>query len=983
MILAAVWLPVQMASAQVMDTFYNNTTYTASGNINATNFWNDSSGIYSMTPALGSGWLADLYQSWIYTRNFTNNGEMDCFTGFRFDRNANPGHVEANSFFNTGNINCGTSSNAIFIINGTTISIGGYGGMYVWATNIYNSGTITVGADGLGRFFGNNLDIDRGTITMENSFLESLTQTNTSTVYATGQAGNNTNSWFPDVELLPTTAQSALLNFPSPLPTGGITFNLANSQPYFSVVVDAANTNVIIRMVFLQNDNTNTPYNVYFGSGFGNGFATVEWVGSYVDPSSGNPQNNYLYLTDDYNGGSSTNILQYTGSGVPFNFGFVEQSTPAGLGVPTPSNYPSIFGLNQPFPPGVDVKTNIYVYMDASLVASTVSTNQVQNHSITNLPGRFELIASNELNLSQAAISGMNYLLLRSTNNFDNDGASVISSPYTDMYLGRTNGTMVLSNLLLSAIPVWNGTVQAWNTRWIYSDTNSGYTFDYRALLVESSVTPTSGSQQQDVMLYSSNNISVYDDLNITRTFFANCTNLLVAYSGNGAGVNSVEGQLNMSSPSTTWAAATPRLQNLTNNGVISTVNQAVFGTTSTPYLAIVNTGVITNVGAVIYTGDLENSGVFSEIGGTFEAHGLTSTMSGGGVITSGTYTNAFSSIVISNTTLSVGKSIALVATNLLTDYGTTSNYWVLGSGNGGSGYAGGLIMPVKPATGDLLGTSITNFATSGTLVGEIWAGQDRGAVNAGFVNNEAIGQMIFDAAGSNSKTNYYFNGASVSNAMYIDCIVLQDSATNTDASGNYKAFGFNTNLVIYYAQALNNNVSVAEKLNHKNNDHFRWVPSYVGYFSSTNIVGPPGVTNLENAALAVSPDIDSDGDGSVNAADSSPFFVPQMINFTIGTTSTPPKVVKLTWQTPPLATNYVYYTTNLLQPWQPFNAFGSYYWSNGPTVTAVANTAHTNWFISPQAYSNPATNVWVFDAITNTPHFYRIVVQPNLLFIP
>ena len=190
---------------------------------------------------------------------------------------------------------------------------------------------------------------------------------------------------------------------------------------------------------------------------------------------------------------------------------------------------------------------------------------------------------------------------------------------------------------------------------------------------------------------------------------------------------------------------------------------------------------------------------------------------------------------------------------------------------------------------------------------------------------------MIFDAAGSNTKTNYYFNGVSVSNAMYIDCIVLADSATNTDNNGNYSAFGFNTNLVVYYAQALENNVSIAEKMNTKNGNHFRWVPSYAGFFSGTNIVGPPGATNLENAALAVSSTYDSDGDGVVNSADSVPFFVSQMINFTIGTTSTPPKVVQLTWQTPPLATNYVYYTTNLLQPWQPFNAFGSYYWSNGP----------------------------------------------------
>ena len=109
-----------------------------------------------------------------------------------------------------------------------------------------------------------------------------------------------------------------------------------------------------------------------------------------------------------------------------------------------------------------------------------------------------------------------------------------------------------------------------------------GYTIDYRALLVESGVTPTSGAEQQDVKLYSSNNITINDDLNIGRSFYANCTNLLVAYNGAGSGVNSVEGELILSSPSA-WATATPRLRILTNNGAISTANQANLATPAQP----------------------------------------------------------------------------------------------------------------------------------------------------------------------------------------------------------------------------------------------------------------------------------------------------------------------------------------------------------------------------------------------------------------
>jgi hypothetical protein len=67
-----------------------------------------------------------------------------------------------------------------------------------------------------------------------------------------------------------------------------------------------------------------------------------------------------------------------------------------------------------------------------------------------------------------------------------------------------------------------------------------------------------------------------------------------------------------------------------------------------------------------------------------------------------------------------------------------------------------------------------------------------------------------------------------------------------------------------------------------------RWVPAYAGYFSSTNFV-VDGVTNTYNAALAQSPDIDSNGNGLANAYDPSPFFTPQQLNFSLALTNGTP----------------------------------------------------------------------------------------------
>jgi hypothetical protein len=85
----------------------------------------------------------------------------------------------------------------------------------------------------------------------------------------------------------------------------------------------------------------------------------------------------------------------------------------------------------------------------------------------------------------------------------------------------------------------------------------------------------------------------------------------------------------------------------------------------------------------------------------------------------------------------------------------------------------------------------------------------------------------------------------------------------------------------------------------------------------------------------------------------------------------------KLQWTTIPNATNIIQYTTNLLSPsWQIFTNFNAYYYS----ANLVVPVATTNGFISPQTVPGPSTNVWVFDALTNsTQRYYRVLVSPNV----
>ena len=949
--------------------FYNNDlidTTTAPVNtldpIDAINFVNDSGGVFTWNYYSGSSWPFSLYHSCHNALNFTNNGTMESTRGFWFDTQKSTGQLyyEANTFYNSGTIHCGLAgvSNAL-------------AGISVWATNVLNPGTLRLGLAARGKISGHNLDFNRGYILMDNPNAQEETFKGFSG--QTGAFGLNTNAWNPRVSLHTNDATASL---PYPL-------SLANSTVYLNIITNFESSNIVVRAIFASNLNSNTvTENHYFGTdaSLGAGQATVEWISSYQNPYDGTYTTNYLYLNNDYNQSIATNIV--LNNNIPDNFSFLGSSAPSTNGL----DLATITGF-QGFQYPAGGISNRYSYTDVKLISTSVDTNTAFLGILTNLPGRVEITASNWLNLSLSTISGMNYLRLNSTNQYDNDGNSVIQASFSDSYLGSTNGNLVVSNLYGAFLPSWSGRIQAWSTQFTNAAGTNGFSYEYKVLLVRSAISPFTTSQQQDFVLYSSNNVVISDTLNILRTLSINSTNLLVTDNGTDNGAHSFQGELNLNSSALHWETSLPRLRNLTNQGVIRTVNQALYGSAMLPYFAFVNTGVVTNGnGAAIVANDFETSNFFSAGNGSFSVQSLNSTITNGVISAAGTFSNISANLNIAATVLTVGKSITLYATNLLTDTGE-ENLWTLGNAyiNSGGAFssAPGLTLRIKPDRGDLLATTIQSTAPSGTLITHTWSGTDYGSSVLGFNDNAAIGQLVLDAQGPNPHTQFVFKGpsAAVTNALYVDRLVFS-GYVNFNTRNNYTnlMLTFSNNLVLYYAQAINaDGIDISDKLNGFNGNHLRWVPSYAGRFSSTSLVYPSGETNVLNTALITEPYYDSDGDGIFNAEDTTPLFVSSEVDFTVSFTNLPPQAVQLQWVTIPNATNYVYYTTNLLAPvWAPLTNFSQYYYG---TNLSVPNPTHVNWFVSPQSYPGDATNVWVFDPVANTPHFYKVMVQPNLLY--
>ncbi len=949
--------------------------------IDATAFDNEDSFTINFTATTTLAMFnAETFETW-NTINYTNRGLMvanaplatndDILTiapgcGFQFDTqttNVIP-RTPAGSFYNPGTIRVNSA-----IDNPDSLALATIGKCTVNATNIVVPGVIQLGENSEMQFTGKTVDMTRARLVVEG------VSTMSGVDYGVGTDINL--DWYPSLDLGVNYALSSY--FTSTLGPFQYMY-LTNSTPYFTVA-GAGTSSVIVRAVFLQNQFTNNvTARVFWGNSpfGGNGQFNIEWDGTYVDAATGLPATQYLYLNDDDVLGSQNPAVI---NNIPDNFTFYEGNQELFPGTPAAPGFATQF---QPFDAAV---TNSYSYASVQFTSTSVTTNGSNNANpavtnyLANLAGRIQISADSNLDLSLARISGMNYLQVRSPFQFNGSVGARIFSPYSDINVGVTNGFMTVTDLVEPSVPAWNGGVQCWSARWIYVDA-TGVTNDYRVLLVNSSLTPTTPSAVQDLAFHATNSLIVSDVFNILRSLSIDAQK--VTLTTNGPSAASPDGELNVQAPTcnlygsqpvqNVWSNSAPNVRWLTNNGAIrlSSPSTANFGgPPPANYVTLVNNGLISDLaGSQIWANDFESSGVIANGVGAFTLQSQTTTLTGGAIIAaSNNVSITTGSLLMSNLVLQAGSSLTLIVTNRLTDGGPgNGSVWTVGANSVGNGIS----LPVLPASGDLRGTSITLFAPDDVNVVNTWAAADHGAVTKAYTNNEAVGQLILNALSNTVHgTQFYFTGVGASNAIYVDQLQLlgfsdyHSRVVNTNTGTvSIPSLVFNTNLVIYYADAVSDDgVDVSFQLNGFNSNHLRWVPAYAGYFSSTNLVYG-GVTNTFNVALAENTHIDSDGDGIANAYDPTPFFLSGELNLNVYPTNHPANTIAISWNSIPLATNSVFYSTNLLSWWLLTNIY-----------------VPTNPFVSPEPYPGPATNITVFDPVTVPGRFYKVTIYPWLTY--
>jgi hypothetical protein len=873
-----------VARAQPADTWVNWGVITAppdvAPQIDALNFVNSNSISIIFTNFTTNPELFDTSD----TLNFTNVGFMSSDAGWQFDTAPVLSGLRhpALSIYNSGTILAGSAP----IINVGGQGIGGrffgfnfFGGaqLFGFADSIFNSGTMQVGIDGLLKLTGGDLSLSRSALNIEGS----------GSGIFDDYWGASTNVTTPSIQFagpFPFTSSHTVTQlFDHTYFTFQTSISLGNHQTWVNDFT--IGTNRTVQIVLLSQPNPAISNNVYF---FGSEIS-VEWIAFATNPVTGDTITNYLNLFDAYLDPPTTNnyvtqnhvfpgnLFTY----IPTNFFLFQGPFFTGLTPASPSSISGVFANDQS-----RTVTNQYGAYRALILPFSAPTNDVTGRSVTNLSGRIELTASRVLDLNRTRMADPNVVSLKSTNHFAGNEASQIAAAFWDLDLATTNSSIAITNLLMP-LPRLNGNINFYRARWT-NQTDLGFvtnTSVYHVLFVDNQLNTIATPQVFDFYLRNSNNTDVVisDEVDVMRNFRINARNLTLTSNDFSSPFYPRPfypfGSINFQNSSVLWSTALPNLRNLTNHGLITIQNAAFFGGQRTSpfissgpgdwYDSFINDGVVSVQGLTIYSRYFNNSGFLDSGVGPLTVYSLNASITNGTLFAANSSIGLYSgTLLTSNSVLVAGGPITLSITNLLDDgslancvqFVTNRSVWI------GSGFN----LLNLPPLASLLATTVTNTSLAYVQVFNKWAAADKGTDPSGYVNNAAVGQLILD--GGHPDSLFTFQPATGNNAIYVDNLELKDYTTN-NANNVYYGVDIQPGMLIYYAQATANGVSIAEKLNGANNGRFRWVSNYnCGFFSSVTLTDPATGSNYTmNAALRISPNIDSDNDGIINRDDPSP----------------------------------------------------------------------------------------------------------------
>jgi hypothetical protein len=711
-----------------------------------------------------------------HTLYYTNTGTMFSSVGWEFDYGpvSGGGRGWSSTFLNDNNATVAAVDAAAvsltYLVNLESFTL-------VSATNIINKGTLQAGAAGEIQLIGNSVLLSRsllditpivgaGSINGLTNFIPDtaiydqfwIAGTNILTVTGSPWNGTTVGPFTARGVGEPCGINNAVVHIGpfNPILADSYTTNL---NPFALTLTnfDGSTTNInvfsnlIVQAVFVNLTDPNITAINHFSPSLSltNPFQTVAVQFAMTDTNviTQAIETNTLYLVDDL--ASSTNTALLTNTVINISGAFAN-------GCNDPTLRPSSVVLSRADPgdfaagvPGFGppsgtfffepFTTTVFLPFEISeMFSNAFATGRYETYSgladnlaseppptgigssITNAPGRIHIYA-HDLDLTRTRMRAEAQVVIMATNLLGSTGAR-IDCENLSYNLGSTNGFLNITNLALSSVYRLHGTVTEWSGLWTnyLEQVFSNYTqvtvgtntilalspltniteVDEAITVVDASgLLSTVPVNVQDFVLHSTNMV-VSDFVNVQNTLLFDGQSL------------TIQGGLSLTNTLLNWTHATaPTLRFFTNNGTINIPGDAHFGDDGpTNYAAFVNHGEVFSGSQKINSDYLEMSlvgmGVSNE---TFASDFIATCKTG----------------VVANATILSEASIQFFASALQFKQATLFAFDVLNftvSGNlsdGGFGAGNsftcenGFNLFIKPVTGDLLGTTVTDVALS------------------------------------------------------------------------------------------------------------------------------------------------------------------------------------------------------------------------------------------------------------------------------
>jgi hypothetical protein len=554
--------------------------------------------------------------------------------------------------------------------------------------------------------------------------------------------------------------------------------------------------------------------------------------------------------------------------------------------------------------------TMAYAAYSASFAGPAFTNIIAGGASLIPPPGRVEIFAD-QLNLDRTRIKAETTVIIKARDLTSNAVAQV-DAPILEFDLASSSPPLIISNLAPATVRRLSGQIQAWSGVWEVverdpADTNNTFTTQFHVLVVNPFATAETSVSITDLFL-AAEQITMVDELNVGRAFRIDARDWTVADTA----------FLSLPFGYSLGASNVLDLVNFTNFGVISMSGSATFGLEEgadflenyvlAPGSSFGASGHEIGAQNVQIAGSVSASaGGITIVADTVDLSGNLSSRSDID-IRAGTVSaaNSFISAGAAGGFGTPGSPASLIfdVVDSFTDAGIAEpNDWTA---------FGGIQVLTLPSTGDLLGTSVRiPLAPFGEAL-VLWPSADFGPSAAGFDNNLALGTLVLDG-GTFSLVR--FEGVQEPGAIYINRLEL----FGDQAADPLFAIEIDPDMTVYFADS---NVDPTT-LDGLHGGRLRWVPDFAGPLNSTNIVYPSGESYTFNTALIRSTTLDSDGDGIVNALDSTPVIVGDRIDLKIACSrSTGTRKTVISWMAPANSTSVVEYKDSLhATTWQSLPA--------------------------------------------------------------